>query len=93
MAGRWAGSISIPLEKIEMRGSFEGRSWLEDTKWCIDQIQTDVFSLEDVYQFEATLSEKHPENNNVRAKIRQQLQQLRDRGYIEFLGSGVYRKR
>ena len=76
-----------------METSFEGRSWLEDAKWCIDQIQTDVFSLDDAYQFETILAEKHPENNNVRAKIRQQLQLLRDRGYIEFLGNGVYRKR
>ena len=73
-----------------METSFEGRSWLEDAKWCIDQIQTDV---DDAYQFETILAEKHPENNNVRAKIWQQLQLLRDRGYIEFLGNGVYRKR
>ena len=35
---------------------------------------------------------KHPNNNNIRAKIRQQLQQLRDRGIISFLGNGRYQK-
>ena len=67
--------------------------WLEDTLECVEQIPEDVFSLEEMYRFEASLSEKHPENNNVCAKIRQQLQQLRDKGYIEFLGNGVYKKR
>jgi len=37
------------------------------------------------------LQAKHPENHNVKAKIRQQLQYLRDKGVIEFLGRGHYR--
>jgi len=35
---------------------------------------------------------KHIENKNIEAKIRQQLQFLRDKGFIEFLGRGKYRK-
>jgi len=38
------------------------------------------------------LQAKHPQNQNVKPKIRQQLQILRDRGFIEFLGNGYYRK-
>ena len=34
----------------------------------------------------------NPQNHNVEAKIRQQLQILRDLGFIEFLGKGQYRK-
>jgi type II restriction enzyme len=33
----------------------------------------------------------HPQNRNIEAKIRQQLQMLRDHGLIEFLGNGRYR--
>jgi len=42
-----------------------------------------------------SLQAKHPENHNVKAKARsvQQLQFLRDKGVIEFLGRGHYRKR
>ena len=50
------------------------------------------FALSDMYRFENMLSLKHPENNNVQAKIRQQLQLLRDKGFIEFLGNGKYKK-
>ena len=45
-----------------------------------------------MYQFEDILKVKHPRNNNIRPKIRQQLQFLRDKGFIEFLGDGKYRK-
>ena len=38
------------------------------------------------------LQARHPQNNNIRPKIRQQLQVLRDKGVIEFLGRGLYRK-
>ena len=45
-----------------------------------------------MYSFIDELEKKHPDNHNVAAKIRQQLQYLRDKGFIEFLGSGKYRK-
>jgi len=50
------------------------------------------FSLSEVYAFESVLSQMHPQNHNVKAKIRQQLQFLRDKNIIEFLGNGMYRK-
>lgn len=68
------------------------RSWLMDTLQCINKIATDDFTLEMMYVFENELSKKHPDNNNVRAKIRQQLQKLRDCGMIDFLGNGRYHK-
>jgi type II restriction enzyme len=68
------------------------RGWLLDVLNCINKINSDVFTLEKVYEFESLLSVKHPENNNVKAKIRQQLQFLRDKGYIEFLARGQYKK-
>lgn len=51
------------------------------------------FTLADVYAHEARLSSLYPGNSNVRPKIRQQLQILRDRGWLEFNGRGTYRLR
>jgi len=48
--------------------------------------------LEQVYCFEKALSEKHPDNRFIKAKIRQQLQILRDKGYLEFVERGIYKK-
>jgi type II restriction enzyme len=69
----------------------ETRGWLADVLRCVERCFT-TFSLSNVYDFEQELGAKHPQNSNVRAKIRQQLQLLRDMGFIEFLGSGEYRR-
>jgi type II restriction enzyme len=37
-------------------------------------------------------TKKYPNNNNIQAKIRQQLQILRDKGYLKFTGRGKYEK-
>jgi type II restriction enzyme len=37
------------------------------------------------------LKANHPSNNNVKAKIRQQLQFLRDKEVLDFVGRGQYR--
>lgn len=80
------GSNRLMVRDINARG------WLFDMVNCINQIKEDLFSLVDVYAFEGLLAQKHPQNHNIRAKIRQQLQFLRDQGFIEFLGNGKYRK-
>lgn len=72
--------------------SMESRGWLFDVLNCINSISDDVFSLADVYRYEQVLQVKHPINHNIRPKIRQQLQFLRDKGFIDFLGNGKYRK-
>ena len=68
------------------------RSWLLDTLNCMNKINKSTFSLSEMYYFEEELSLKHPRNNNIKPKIRQQLQILRDRGFIEFIGKGEYKK-
>lgn len=68
------------------------RGWLLDILHCVNAMPAQEFALSDMYNFENMLSLKHPENNNVQAKIRQQLQLLRDKGFIEFLGNGKYKK-
>lgn len=68
------------------------RGWLLDTLACVNRMPGNVFSLADMYAFEAELARKHPNNRNVRPKIRQMLQVLRDRGFLTFTGRGTYRK-
>lgn len=72
--------------------NLNARGWLIDVLNCIDNIRKDVFSLDEIYKYEVLLSAKHPNNYHIRAKIRQQLQILRDKQIISFLGSGYYRK-
>lgn len=68
------------------------RGWLFDVLNCVNQIEGNTFGISDVYRSEAALKRRHPQNNNIRPKIRQQLQILRDKGFIEFVGQGLYRK-
>jgi len=75
-----------------LRGRNEGaRGWLMEVMKCVDTIGRRDFSLADVYAQESRPHALFPGNQNVRPKIRQQLQVLRDQGYIEFLGQGRYR--
>ena len=71
--------------------STTSRGWTLDVWQCIDKLNVN-FSLNQVYAFADELQRKHPENNHIKDKIRQQLQVLRDKGIIEFLGRGHYRK-
>lgn len=50
------------------------------------------FTLQQVYAYESELARSYPANKNIRAKIRQQLQIIRDLGLIQFIGPGVYRR-
>ena len=68
-------------------------TWLELTKHCVDRINTTTFCLDDFDCFFDELKKHHPGNNHIRAKIRQQLQILRDQGYVKFVDdNGTYEK-
>jgi len=68
----------------------DAKGWILDIMNCIDSLNKKDFSLEDMYAFEQDLSVIHPENKNIKPKIRQQLQFLRDKGYLEFVEVGKY---
>lgn len=68
-----------------------GRGWILDIMRCIESLKLNEFTLDEVYRFEEELHKLHPENKHVKDKIRQQLQILRDRGYLEFTSRGKYR--
>lgn len=67
------------------------RGWLLDVMCCIEKLGKKEFTLEDLYHFEQHLAVLHPQNRNIRPKIRQQLQYLRDMEYLSFLARGKYR--
>ncbi|MEM3342094.1 MAG: HNH endonuclease [Thermoplasmata archaeon] len=70
-----------------------------ETKWrkeiikIINSIDKVEFNLQDVYSYEKNLSDLFPNNRHIKAKIRQQLQILRDEGVLEFIDNrGRFRK-
>jgi len=66
------------------------RGWTLDVLDLVRRLRKKQFSLEELYAFEGELSAAHPGNRNIRPKIRQQLQILRDLGLIEFVQPGKY---
>lgn len=69
----------------------EAKGWILDIMNCVDALNMNEFKLHDVYAFENDLAVIHPENKNIKPKIRQRLQLLRDKGYLEFAVPGKYR--
>jgi type II restriction enzyme len=67
------------------------RNWTLDIMNCIDKLGGKEFSLSEIYYFEEELKQRHPRNKHIKDKIRQQLQILRDNGYLEFFNRGKYR--
>jgi predicted Rdx family selenoprotein len=84
---QWKKTLFLRGEGLEARG------WLIEVMKCVDAIGRQEFQLADVYAFENRLSGLYPGNRHVRQKIRQQLQVLRDQGYLDFVSRGYYRLR
>lgn len=70
--------------------SIRSRGWLMDILLCLQKIKTETFSLADIYKYTNWFQDRHPMNRHVQPKIRQQLQILRDMGFINFISPGVY---
>lgn len=76
-----------------LRGTrLEARGWLLAVMGAVEAVGRPEFTLDEVYAQEGRLATLYPGNNNVRPKIRQQLQVLRDRGWLAFDGRGTYRR-
>jgi type II restriction enzyme len=78
-----------PLQKLDV----ERRGWTLDVLQAIRSLNRAEFSLASIYARADALAELHPKNFHVRDKIRQQLQILRNLGFVDFLGRGNYRLR
>jgi len=57
---------------------------------AVRQLGKPEFTLQEMYECEPKLKALHPNNQNVRPKIRQQLQVLRDLGLLRFGARGSY---
>jgi type II restriction enzyme len=66
------------------------RGWTLDVLAAVRRLAKPRFSLQELYELEPYLQGIHPHNRNVRPKIRQQLQVLRDLGLIKFTSPGNY---
>lgn len=67
-------------------------SWQKDVFEIINEFDNDMFDTQDVYSYKGELKIKHPKNNNIEAKIRQMMQELRDMGFIKFYNRGNYKR-
>lgn len=93
------GAVVTPPDDV--RTQFKQYSRFGSIPWTMRGWTLDVFriahelgqefTLEQMYRREQDLLSMHPANRHVRAKIRQQLQLLRDLGFLEFLGKARYR--
>lgn len=68
------------------------RTWLVEVMEVIASFNSDEFQLADLYARVDGFRARHPTNKHIEAKIRQQLQILRDHGRLEFIGRGNYRR-
>ena len=84
---QWQSTLFLRQTTLDARG------WLLAVMKTVEQIGRSEFTLEEVYASEPELQRLYPGNHNVRPKIRQQLQVLRDSGFLEFTGRGLYRRR
>ncbi|WP_122465926.1 DpnI domain-containing protein [Brevundimonas lutea] len=88
---RWRSTLFLAEAGLEARG------WLLAVMRVVEAVTAGngraEFTLAEVYAHEAALAAQYPGNRHVREKIRQQLQVLRDRGWLDFTARrGVYRR-
>ncbi|HEX4350615.1 MAG TPA: hypothetical protein VH251_09510, partial [Verrucomicrobiae bacterium] len=76
-----------PLKEL----SIQDRGWTLDVLNIVHRLGKKEFSNADVYAFERELETLHPGNRHIKDKIRQQLQQLRDRNLLLHVGRNCWR--
>lgn len=82
---KWQKTLFLREEK-----EVSAKGWLLDTMRVIEKLGKREFTLDNIYAFESELSKLHPDNRHIKDKIRQQLQALRDKGYLKFTSRGHY---
>ena len=75
---------------LRQKSQQEAKWWMLDVMRCIEMLHKKEFELKELYDFELVLAQKYPNNNFIKDKIRQQLQNLRNVWYLEFLERGKY---
>lgn len=82
----WRKTLFLREEKLTKK-----KGWIFEIMNCIDKLGKREFTLDEIYSFENILEEKYPHNKHIKDKIRQQLQLLSDKGYLDFIARGKYR--
>jgi type II restriction enzyme len=75
-----------PLKELSVRE----RGWTLDVLRVVQSLGKTEFTNTDVYAFVPEFEQLHPGNRHIRDKIRQQLQVLRDRGFLVQVERGVW---
>lgn len=65
----------------------------KDVANCLELLflENQLFQTDDAYKVIPIIQRIYPNNQNMKAKIRQQLQILRDMGWIAPISTGLYR--
>jgi type II restriction enzyme len=75
-----------PLKEL----SVKERGWTLDVLRVVQSLGKKEFKTSNMYEFVRHFEKLHPDNRHVRDKIRQQLQVLRDRGFLSQVERGVW---
>jgi len=75
-----------PLAEIKAKE----RGWTLDVLNAVRRLGKTEFTTSDAYAFAHELEKLHPDNRHVRDKIRQQLQVLRDTGFLSHIDRGLW---
>jgi type II restriction enzyme len=88
-----AGTVRAVYNRIiELRHEpVHERCWTLDVLRIVQSLGEKPFANDKVYAFAHELEKLHPDNRHIKAKIRQQLQVLRDLGFLQHVSSGLWR--
>jgi type II restriction enzyme len=75
-----------PLKEL----SVKERGWMLDVLRVVQSLGKKEFKTSDMYEYVRHFENLHPDNQHVRDKIRQQLQVLRDRGFLRQAERGTW---
>jgi type II restriction enzyme len=75
-----------PLQEVKAKE----RGWTLDVLNAVRRFGKVQFGTAEMYEFVRELEELHPDNRHVKDKIRQQLQVLRDRGFLRQVERGTW---
>jgi hypothetical protein len=75
---KWREGLFIREQKC-----LQAKRWIISVMRCIEKIGKRIFTSEELYEFEDELRRLYPSNRHIKVKIRQKLQMLRDKGYLD----------
>ncbi len=82
---KWTKTLFLKQEINDIR-----KGWLLDIMTCIGKLNKKSFTRQELLSFVPYLQIKYPQNKNIEFKISQQLQLLRERGFLKFTTRGNY---